>query len=110
MTSTLALQLAGNYEAGTAIGAGLVGAIAMLAVIYMGKATGMTSMHLMMGAAFGLVHAGLLHGVDPSTDGGAAAFGALFGLVHGAMVTMVLPVMLTMAHPLVRSGESPAPG
>ena len=42
-TSTLALSLAGNFEAGTAIWAGIVGAVAMLAVIYMGMASGMTS-------------------------------------------------------------------
>jgi len=135
-TSTLAISLAGNFEPGTAIWAGLVGAVAMLAVIYMGRAAGMTSMdllrmlgtmvapkasnpvvygvglmmHLMMGAMFGLVHAGLLHAVDPSSEGAAAGFGALFGGVHGVMVAAMMPVMLTMMHPLVRSGDMPAPG
>ena len=135
-TSTLAVSLAGNYEVGTAIWAGLIGAVAMLAVIYMGLASGMTSMnllrtlgtmaapnasnnvvygiglmmHLMMGAVFGLVHAGLLHAVDPGSDGAAAAYGVLFGGIHGAIVAFMMPIMLTMMHPLVRSGAMPAPG
>ena len=120
-TSTIAVDLAGNFEPGTAILAGLIGAVAMLVVIYGGKAMGMTRMdllktlgtmavpkaasnvayavgammHLMMGAVFGLVHAGLLHAVDPTSDGAAAGFGALFGGVHGM---------------IVRSGDMPAPG
>ncbi len=134
--STLAVSLAGNYEADSAIIAGLVGGVAMLMVIYGGRAMKMTSMdllrtlgtmivpkaaknvvyavglmmHLMMSAGFGLVHAGLLHAVDPTSDGGAAGLGALFGLVHGGMVTIMMPIMLTMAHPLVRNGDMPAPG
>jgi hypothetical protein len=136
MTSVFAASLAGNFEAGTAIGAGLVGAVAMLAVIYAGRAMAMTTMdllrmlgtmvapraskgsvygiglmmHLMMGAMFGVVHAGLLHGVDPTSDGAVAGYGALFGLGHGAVVVAMMPIMLAMAHPLVRSGELPAPG
>ncbi len=135
-TSVLAFSLAGNYEAGTAILAGLVGAVAMLMVIYGGRAMGMTSMdllrtlgtmlsprgangtvygiglmmHLMMGAAFGLVHAGLLHAADPTSEGAATGLGALFGLGHGVMVAFMMPVMLTMAHPLVRSGDITTPG
>ncbi len=134
--STLALDLAGNFQPGTAVLGGLVGAIAMLMVIYGGRAVGMTSMdllrtlgtmvvpkgatkvvyavgatmHLMMGAVFGLVHAGLLHLVDPSSEGAALGLGALFGGFHGVVVTVMMPVMLTMAHPLVRSGDAPAPG
>lgn len=108
----------------------------MLMVIYGGRAMKMTSMdllrtlgtmivpkaaknvvyavglmmHLMMSAGFGLVHAGLLHAVDPTSDGGAAGLGALFGLVHGGIVTVMMPIMLTMAHPLVRSADMSAPG
>ena len=134
--SILALTLAGNYEPGTAILSGLVGALAMLMVIYGGRAMGMTTMdllrtlgtmvsprgekrvvygiglmmHLMMGAAFGLIHAGLLHAADPSSEGAATGLGALFGLGHGAIVAVMMPVMLAMAHPLVRSGEMIAPG
>ncbi len=73
----------------------------MLAVIYGGRAMGMTSMdllhtlgsmvspnaakgvtygiglmmHLMMGAIFGLIEAGLLHAADPSSEGAAAMTG-----------------------------------
>ena len=135
-TPLLAVSLAGNFDVGTAIWAGFVGAIAMLGVIYMGLASGMTSMnllrtlgtmavpkasnpviygiglmmHLMMGAGFGLVHAGLLHAVDPASEGAAAAYGALFGGVHGVIVALTMPVILTMMHPLVRSGDLPEPG
>lgn len=135
-TSSLALSLAGNFEAGTAIWAGLIGAIAMLAVVYMGLTAGMTSMdllrtlgtmiapnasssvvyglglmmHLMMGAGFGLVHSGLLHAVGPTSNIAATAYGALFGGVHGMVVALVMPIMLTAMHPLVRSGEIARPG
>ncbi|MEE9417060.1 MAG: hypothetical protein V3V01_17405 [Acidimicrobiales bacterium] len=131
-----ALNLAGNFSAGIAILAGLIGGIAMLMVIYGGRAMGMTRMdllktlgtmmmpkaadnlaygvglmmHLMMSAAFGLVHAGLLHAFGPTSDGGATVLGIVFGSVHGAMVTVAMPMMLTMGHPLVKSGEMDAPG
>lgn len=132
----IALELAGNYNAGGAIVAGILGSLAMLMVIYGGRAMGMTSMdllktlgtmmspkaegrtvygiglmvHLMMGAGLGLAHAGVLHAIGPSSDGGALGWGIVIGLVHGAVVTMIMPMMLTMAHPLVKSGEMPAPG
>jgi len=135
-TSILTINLAGNFDAGAAIIAGLLGAVAMLVVIYGGRAMGMTSMdllrtlgtmvspgadgsrvygigaaiHLMMGAAFGLIHAGLLHAAGPSTDGEAIGLGALFGLGHGIVVTVAMPMMLTMAHPLVRNNTMQAPG
>jgi hypothetical protein len=135
-TSTLALDLAGSYSAGGAILAGIVGALVMLVVIYGGRASGMTSMdllrtlgsmvvpkadgpaiyavglmmHLMMGAAFGLAHAGLLHALDPSSSGAATGLGIVLGLVHGMIVTVMMPMMLTIGHPLVRAGEAPAPG
>lgn len=131
-----ALELAGNYSAGNAIVAGIVGALVMLVVMYGGRAMGMTSMdllktlgtmvnpkaadtvaygigmmmHLMMGAAFGLVHAGILHAFGPSSSGGATGLGLLIGLVHGVVVTAAMPTMLTMAHPLVKSGSMTAPG
>lgn len=134
--SILAVSLAGNFELGTAIWAGVVAAVAMLGVIYAGLASGMTSMnllrtlgtmiaprgadavvyglglmmHLMMGAVFGVVHAGLLHAVDVGSDGAAVGYGVLFGVIHGLMVAMTMPIMLTMMHPLVRSGEMPKPG
>jgi len=133
---TLALDLAGNFDAGIAVWAGIVGAAAMLVVIYGGMAIGMTRMdllrtlgtmvaphaststiyavgalvHAMMAAAFGLVHAGLMTGFDPSTRGSAAGLGLVIGLVHGVAVTLILPAMLTMAHPLVRHGDIARPG
>ncbi len=135
-TSVLALNLSGSFEAGPAVYAGIAGAIAMLAVIYMGRAVGMTTMdllrslgtmvapkappatvyaigfmmHLMMGAMFGLVHVGLLHAIGPSTDQAAIWVGLLLGLGHGVGVTAMMPVMLDMAHPLVRSGDLAKPG
>lgn len=135
-TSFLAIDLANNFSAGAAILGGLVGAVAMLMVIYMGKASGMTSMdllktlgtmvapkstgnttygigmmmHLMMGAVFGIVHAGLLHAFAPDTSGAAFGLSVLFGVVHGMLITAMMPLMLTAMHPLVKSGEMPAPG
>ncbi|MFQ5557597.1 MAG: hypothetical protein ACE5GB_08850 [Acidimicrobiales bacterium] len=136
MTYTIATDLAGNYSAGWAILAGIIGAMAMLVVIYGGRAMGMTSMdllrtlgtmvqprgstnlvygiglmmHAMMGAAFGLVHAGLLHAFDPSSGGAGAGLGILIGAVHGVIVTGGMPTMLTMGHPLVKDGTVSAPG
>ena len=60
----------------------------------------------MMAAAFGLVHAGLITGFDPSTRGAAAGLGLVIGLVHGVAVTLILPAMLTVAHPLVARATS----
>ncbi len=131
-----ATQLAGNYSAGWALLAGAIGAMAMLPVIYGGRAMGMTTMdllrtlgsmmqprgndaalygiglmvHLMMGAGFGLLHAGLLHAFDPSSGGAAAGIGILIGVVHGMIVTVMMPMMLTMAHPLVKDGTIDPPG
>ena len=136
MNSTvLALDLNNNFSAGSAVVAGLVGAVAMLMVIYGGRAAGMTSMdllrtlgtmvapkstggstyaiglmmHLMMGAGFGLVHAGLLHAAAPTTTSAATVLGLVFGLAHGVIVVAMMPAMLTMGHPLVRSGAMPTP-
>lgn len=132
----IATELAGNYSVGWALLAGVIGAMAMLPVIYGGLAMGMTKMdllrtlgsmvqpkgsdaiiygvglmmHAMMGAAFGLVHAGLLHAFDPSSVGAATGLGILIGAVHGVIVTGAMPVMLTMGHPLVKDGTITAPG
>jgi hypothetical protein len=137
MTGTIiALSLSGNYDPGAAVLGGLVGAVAMLAVIYGGRAMGMTTMdllrtlgtmvapdaskqtayglglmmHLMMGALFGLVHAGVLTAFDPTANGDATILGLVIGLVHGLIVTIALPMMLTMAHPLVHRGDIAQPG
>lgn len=135
-TNVLALALTGSFSPGAAIVSGLIGAVSMLAIIYAGRAAGMTSMdllrtlgtmvapasrgstvwliglglHLMMGAVFGLVHVGLLHGFDPSSSASAAWLGLVLGAIHGMVVVMVMPVLLTMAHPLVRTRDVPDPG
>lgn len=136
MNVIAATTLSGNYQAGAAILAGLIGGIAFLAVVYMGLMTGMTRMnflpilgsmmapkaprattygigllvHLMLSAVFGLVHAGILTAIDLTSVGSAAGWDALIGAVHGAGVVIVMPMMLAMAHPLVRIGELERPG
>ncbi len=131
-----AASLTRNYQAGSAILAGLIGGIAFLMVVYMGLGVGMTRMnllymlgsmvapksfrgtayaiglvvHMMMSAAFGLVHAGLLTAIGVSSVGSAAAWDLLIGAVHGVLVLIALPMMLTMAHPLVRTGDLERPG
>lgn len=125
-----------DFAIGSAIGAGVIGAVAMLMVIYGGRAMGMTRMdllytlgtmmgprgsrgqayllgmmlHLMMGAMFGIVHAGILVGLAPATTAGAIGLDAIIGLVHGMGVVVVMPLMLSAVHPLVASGGIEAPG
>lgn len=134
--SIIAIQISNSFDALSAVEAGVAGALAMLIVIYMGRAIRMTRMdllwilgtmflprstksriyltglmvHLMMGAAFGLVHVGLLTWFDPSTNGGANGLGLLLGLGHGMIAGLIMPMLLTMAHPLVRNKEMPQPG
>jgi hypothetical protein len=135
MSILAATSLAGNYRAGSAVVAGLIGGIAFLLVVYMGLGVGMTRMnflhmgsmvaprssrstayaigfvvHMMMSGLFGLVHAGLLTAIGVSSVGSAAAWDLLIGAVHGVAVLIVLPMMLSMAHPLVRSGDLDRPG
>lgn len=131
-----AAALAANYEVWPAIVAGLIGGIAFLIVVSVGREVGMTQMdflhmlgsmaaprasrgvvqviglgvHLMMSVLFGLVYAGLLTVTDASNVAVAVVWGLLFGLVHGLVVLVVLPVALSMAHPLVRSGALERPG
>jgi hypothetical protein len=131
-----AASLAGNYQAGAAILAGLIGGLAFLAVVYMGLGTGMTRMnflpmlgsmmapkasrsvtygiglviHLMASAAFGLAHAGILTAIDVDSVGAAAGWDVVIGAVHGIGVLILMPMMLTMAHPLVRRGDLERPG
>lgn len=128
--------LAGNYDPLWAIIGGLIGGVGLLMVIYMGYAVGMTRMnflrilgtmmlprasdtvaygvglmaHLMLSAVFGLLHAGLLHAVDVATLGEAAGWDLVFGAAHGIVILMAMPMMLTLMHPLVRSGEIEHPG
>jgi hypothetical protein len=131
-----AVSIAGRFNAGGAIVAGLVGGLAFLIVVTMGYAVGMTRMnflyilgsmlapksprstvyaiglgvHAMASAAFGLVHAGILHAIGVTSVGQAAGWDLLIGGVHGLLVLMVLPMALEMMHPLVRRGEIERPG
>lgn len=123
-------SLAGNFNAGWAIVGGLVGGVGFLMVVYMGLAVGMTRMnflyilgsmmtpragrgaaatvgfvvHMMLSAAFGLLHAGLLHAIGVSSVAQATGWDVVIGAVHGAVILVAMPMMLTAMHPLVRSG------
>lgn len=131
-----AATLAGHYQAGSAIIAGLIGGLAFLVVVYAGLGVGMTRMnllrmlgtmmaprapegaayaigfviHMMLSAAFGLVHAGILTSIGVTSVGQAAGWDLVIGAVHGVAILVAMPVMLTMAHPLVRGGTLEAPG
>lgn len=134
--NVLAASLAGSFDAGTALFAGVLGGLAFLVVVTMGRAVGMTRMnflevlgtmlapnakrgtvygvglmaHLMASAAFGLGHAGLLHALDVTSVGDAVAWDLVIGTAHGAIVLAVLPMLLTAMHPLVRKQAMEAPG
>ena len=130
-----AASLAGHFEAGSAIVAGLVGGLAFLMVVTMGLAVGMTRMnflyvlgsmlapkaprstayavgvavHAIASAVFGLVHAGILHAIGMTSIGQAAGWDLLIGGIHGLLVLMILPMALELMHPLVRRGEMERP-
>ena len=132
----VAATLAGNYSPGWAVVAGLIGGIAFLAVVYMGLAVRMTRMdflyilgsmvaprarkatiytlgstaHMMLAAGFGLLHAAILHAISISSVGEAAGWDLLIGVIHGMAILVVMPMMLSMMHPLVRSGVIERPG
>lgn len=132
----LAASLAGNFDAGAALGAGVLGGLAFLMVVTMGLAVGMTRMnflevlgtmmtpngsratvygvglmaHLMASAGFGLAHAGVLHAIGVTSVGQAAGWDLAIGAAHGAVVLLVLPMMLSAMHPLVRRQAMDAPG
>ncbi len=134
--NVFAATLAGNFDVGAALGAGLLGGVAFLMVVTMGRAIGMTRMnflevlgtmmtpnapkttvygvglmaHLMASAGFGLAHAGILHAIGVTTVGQAAGWDLVIGAAHGAVVLMVLPMMLNAMHPLVRKQAMEAPG
>lgn len=128
--------LAGHFTAGWALLAGLLGGVAFLAVVTMGRAVGMTRMnflemlgtmlvpnagkatvyatglgvHLMASAGFGLAHAGLLHAIGITSVGQAAGWDLVLGMAHGALVLAMLPPALTRMHPLVRTHVMDRPG
>jgi hypothetical protein len=120
--------LAGDFTAGWALAGRLAGGVALLLVAYVGLAVGMTSMnflevlgtmfapggskttvygigltvHLTMSAAFGVAHAGILHAIGVTTVGRAAGWDLFIGAAHGMVVLAVLPMALSLMHPLVR--------
>ncbi len=122
-----------DYSIGAAIGAGLAGAGAMAALLYMGIAmapkqmtmnlfymlgTMMTRnrtaayvvggmMHAVMGIAFALIHTGLYQAFG--LESGLALWGLLFGFGHWIVVGTGFAMIGSM-HPLMRSGEMQAPG
>lgn len=132
----LAQTLVGEFSAGWAIFGGLVAGLAFLMVVYGGLQMGMTRMnflrilgtmmaprastgaaytigfvaHMMLSALFGLVHAGLLHAIAVTSVGEAALWDLVIGLVHGLIIVAMMPPMLVMMHPLVKSGDIESPG
>lgn len=129
-------SLAGHYTPGWGLAAGIAGGIAFLMVVYMGFAIGMTRMnflevlgtmfvpggskkavygigltiHLMMSAAFGIAHAALLQAIGVTSIGQGAAWDLAIGAGHGLVVVAVLPMILTLMHPLVRNHAMDRPG
>lgn len=125
-----------SYSAGWAAVAGLVGGIAFLLVVYMGRSSGMTRMdflyilgtmmtpglkrpaayvmgfmmHMAAAAGFGLLHAALLHAIEVETVGAAAGWDLLIGAAHGLVVLVAMPMMLMAMHPLVQQGRLEQPG
>ncbi len=122
-----------EYNLGAAIAAGIVGTVAMTAMLYMGIAmmpkqmtmnllymlgTMMTRnrtaaylvgamMHGVMGIMFALIHTGVYQATG--LESSLAAWGILFGFVHWLVVGVGIG-MIGIVHPLMRSGELQAPG
>ena len=116
-----------------AIGAGLIGGTAMVAILYMGilimpgqmkmnllYMLGSTMfgervmaymsgamMHAVMSVAFALAHVGVYQAFDLDTN--LAAWGLVFGAAHWAVTGMALGMMPVM-HPQIRNGSLQAPG
>ncbi len=114
-------------NAGVAILGGLIGGVAMVAVLYtaiwmMPRQMKMNfllivgtmfvpvgaaaygvglAVHLMMSAAFGLVHGGLIEAAGVTSAGEGAAYGALFGLGHAVIAGVALG-MMPLLHPRMR--------
>jgi len=115
------------------IGAGLLGGLAMTAILYMGMAMmpGQMKMNLLyllgtmmfrqkavvymagamahagMSIVFALIHVGIYEAIG--LDSSLAAWGLLFGLAHYMVAGMALG-MMPMMHAGVRSGVVRAPG
>ena len=128
--------LAGHFSPGWALAGGVAGGVAFLAIVSMGRAIGMTRMnflnvlgtmlvprasqatvytvglmaHLMMSAAFGVAHAGVLHAIGVTSVGQAAGWDLLIGTAHGMVILALMPMLLTLMHPLVRKEAMDRPG
>ena len=122
-----------SFEAGPAIGAGLIGGAMMSALLYMGigmmprqmrmnlflmlgtmmfrnKGSAYVAgamMHGVMSVVFGLIHVALYSAFGLTSA--LVAWGALFGFVHWLVTGMGLG-MIPVMHPLIRRGEMDAPG
>lgn len=124
-----------QYEVAAAAGAGLIGGVAMVVPLYMGRAMMPAQMRMdlllllgtmvpapvsramayglggMMHAgasiAFAFAHVGVFAAADVDSD--FPAWGLLFGAVHWALSGMALGIMPVL-HPLVRTGELENPG
>jgi hypothetical protein len=124
-----------DYDIAAAIGVGLIGGLAMVVPLYMGRA--MMPEHMRMdlllllgtmmpvslskpmaymngammhaGASiiFAFAHVGVFVATDIDSD--FAAWGLLFGAVHWLLSGMMMGMMPIM-HPLVRRGEMENPG
>jgi len=114
-------------NAGAAVVGGLIGGGAMVAVLYpmiwmlprqmkmdflkivgtMAVPAGATAyvaglmIHGMMSAAFGLVHGGILAGLEIESAGAGAGAGVLIGVAHAAVTGTMLGV-LPLMHPRMR--------
>lgn len=124
------------FSTGYALLGGLVGGLAFLMIVAGGYASGMTrmnflqilgtmvsprisrrnayalgfAMHMMASAVFGLLHGAIVESIGVETVAAGAGWGVALGVVHGAMILLTLPMMLTLMHPLVRKGEFERPG
>ena len=122
-----------NYNAGAAMAAGLIGALAMTVVLYLGIATVPRKMnmnllyvlgtmvfrntgaayvtgimmHAAMGVIFAFVYAGLYQAFTMVSN--MALWGLLFGFVHFWVAGRGMGA-LGKVHPLMRSGELQSPG
>lgn len=131
-----ATSLSGQFTVGWALLAGVLGGLAFLAVVMMGRAVGMTRMnflevvgtmlvpagskatvygtglavHLMASAGFGVAHVGLLHAIGITSVGQAAGWDLVLGMAHGVLILAMLPAALTLMHPLVRKHAMDRPG
>ena len=122
-----------SFEAGAAVGAGLIGGAVMSMLLYMGIGMmprqmkmnlflmlgtmvftnkGMAyvagaMMHGVMSIAFGLVHVGLYTAFG--LESALVVWGILFGLAHWLVTGMGLG-MVPIMHPVIRRGEMQPPG